>query len=43
MGSKGEKAEFAGNSMPLHLSEHTTVSSAKEAVAEPNVTPSTRS
>ena len=34
MGSEEEKTEFAGNSIPLHLSEHTMVSSAKEVVAE---------
>ena len=32
--SNEEKAEFAGNSIPLHLSEDAMVSSAKEPVAE---------
>ena len=34
MGSEEEKTEFAGNSIPLHLSENTMVSSVKEVVAE---------
>jgi len=34
VGYKEEKAELTGNSIPLHLSEHTMVSSAKEVVAE---------